>query len=174
MLDTRFYLALTLPSHRPAQTRTAIIAYLSFLAISLVPAIGLAFITPEDREWPSALLIGTLLFLVGPIVQILGIAAFRAQLHEFRSRGSVGSLSIKGLVLQAVVFFLVGISFIFRLRLPSEMIDEHFIVNLQEWYWTVGWATINNLVFAFAQGMLAWIVSRHGVGHDSEREALLA
>jgi hypothetical protein len=139
-----------------------------------VPAIGLAYISPEHREWPSALLTGILLFLVGPIVQVLGIAAFRSQLHEFRSRGSVGSLSLQGLLLQAVIFFLVGISFIFRLRLLPDMIDEHFIVDLRDWYWTVGWATTNNLVFALAQGILAWIVSRHDEGDHGERDVLLA
>lgn len=54
------------------------------------------------------------------------------------------------------------------------MIDEHFIVNLHEWYWTVGWATVNNLAFALAQGILAWIISRRGTGDDGERDALLA
>lgn len=132
---TRFYPALQSPPHRPAQERTAIIAYISFLVVTILPTIGLAFIPPKDRELISALLIGNLLYLIGPIVQILGIAAFRAQLHEFRSHGSVGSLSFQGLVLQAVAFFLVGVSSIFRLKLPSGMIDEHFIVTLRQWYW---------------------------------------
>lgn len=129
-------------------------------------------IPPDDRVWYSIILVGILLFLLGPLVQVLAIAAFRAQAHETRSRGSADSLSIRRLILQAVVFFLVGISFLFRLRLPSEL-DEHFIVNLRTWYSRVGWATTNIVVFALAQGMLAWIASRQGDGYQNDRNALL-
>jgi hypothetical protein len=112
--------------------------------------------------------------MVGTVVQLLSIAAMRAQARETRSRGSAGSLSVQSQVMQAVVFLLVGISFAFRLELPAEALDEHFIVNVREWYWLVGWATINNVMFALAQGWLAWIVSRLGDGDDGERDALLA
>lgn len=170
----RFYLIVTLPPYRPAQTRTAIVMYLSFLAVSLIPAIGAAFIPAEDRELINGLILGIMLYLVGPAVQVLGFAAFSAQARETRSRGSVGALSVQGLVIQTVVFLLVGISFVFRLKLPSEALDEHFIVNLRMWYWTVGWATLNNVIFGLAQGWLAWIASRLRNGDRSEYDALLA
>jgi uncharacterized membrane protein len=122
----------------------------------------------------TALFLGTLLFMVGPVVQLLGVAAMSAQARESRSRGSAGALSVQGLAVQAVVFLLVGISFAFKLKLPAEELNEHFIVNLRDWYWLVGWATINNVVFALAQGWLAWIVLRLGDGEDGERDGLLA
>jgi len=118
-------------------------------------------------------------YLVGPMMQILGLAALRAQAFEIRSRDSSdaadSALSMRGLVVQAVVFLLVGISFMWRIRVPSEELDEHFVVNLQMWYWTVGWATINNVIFAVAQGVLAWIAWCHEAvgGNLSERSALL-
>jgi hypothetical protein len=112
--------------------------------------------------------------MVGPVVQLLGITAMRAQVRETESRGSAGALSVQSLVIQAVVFLLVGLPFAFGLELPAEALDEHFIVNVREWYWLVGWATINNVIFALAQGWLAWIVSRLGDGDDGERDALLA
>jgi hypothetical protein len=157
-------------------------AYLSFLAISLLPVIGEAVIefdSDTDREWYGVLFIAPMLYLVGPMVQILGFAALRAQALEIRSRNSSdatdSALSVRGLVVQAVVFLLVGISFVWRIRVPTEELDEHFIVNLQMWYWTVGWATINNVIFAVAQGVLAWMAWRHETvgGNLSERSALL-
>ena len=119
------------------------------------------------------MLVGTMLFLFGPLVQLLGLAAMRVQAHETIDRGSAGALSFRGLVVQAVVFLLVGISFVFRLRLPSEELDEHWIVNARDWYWKVGWATVNNIIFALTQAVLAYIVL-HQDPDSGERSALLS
>ena len=158
----------------------AVTAYLSFLAVSLLPVIGetlIEFDSDSDREWYEVIFFGPMLYVVGPIVQILGLAALRAQAREIRSRRSdaADAFSVQGLVAQAVVFLLVGISFVFRIRVPSEELDAHLIVNLSMWYWTVGWATINNLIFAVAQGVLAWIACGHkdDGGDLGERSALL-
>lgn len=170
---------MTLPPNRPGQTRFAIAAFISFLAVSLLPVIGdtlIEFESDSDHEWYGALFVlGPMLYFFGPMVQILGLAALRAQAREIRSRDSdmADAVSIQGLIAQAVVFLLVGVSFVFRIRLPSEELDEHFIVNLRTWYWTVGWATINNLIFAVAQGVLAWIAWSHKGGNLGERTALL-
>ena len=127
----------------------------------------------QDREWPAAILEYCWLFLLGPAIQLLGVAAFMVQ--AWRSRqGSNGTLSIQGLAIQAVVFLLVGISFLFRYRISPEEMDEHFIVNLRSWYWRLGWATINNAVFALAQGMLALLMSRRRDSDTSEQTALLS
>ena len=165
---------------RADQKRFATIAYLSFLAVSLFPVIGetlIEFDSDTDREWYEVLFLGPMLYLVGPMVQILGFAALRAQAREIRSRSSdtADALSVRGLIAQAVIFLLVGVSFVFRIRVPSEELDEHLIVNLRMWYWTVGWATINNVIFAVAQGVLAWMAwHRKEDGNNiSERSALL-
>jgi hypothetical protein len=170
----RLHLAVQLPPRRPAKKVMAITAYLSFLAVTLIPAIGVVLmIPPEDRDWPTALLEFFWLFLLGPAIQLLGVAAFIVQAWRVR-RGSNDVLSVQGLVVQAVVFFLVKISFLFRYRIPPEELDEHFIVNLRSWYWRFGWATINNVVFALAQGMLAWLVLRRKGNDTGERTALLS
>lgn len=165
----RLYLTLTLPPSQPDQTRFATIAYTSFLAITLLPVLAEATTVSSgsdaDREWYEVLFIAPLLYVVGPMVQILGLAALRAQAFEIRKArdsddAAADALSVRGLVVQAVVFFLVGISFVWRMRVPSEELDEHFVVNLRLWYWTVGWATVNNLIFAGVQGGLAWIAWR--------------
>lgn len=135
----------------------------------------------SGREWYETLYIVGPMYLLGPIVQILGFAALWAQASEIkRSRGSDGNaaddaLSVRGLVAQAVVFLLVGLSFLWRMRLPEEEVDEHFIVNLRTWYWTFGWATVNNVILAVTQGVLALIAWRDkdDGGNLSERSALL-
>jgi len=169
----RLYLAVQLAPRRPAKKVVVITAYLLFLTVTVIPAIGVVLmIPPEDRDWPTALLEFFWLFLLGPAIQLLGVAAFVVQALRIR-RGSNDVLSVQGLVVQAVVFFLVGISFLFRYRIPPEELDEHFIVNLRSWYWRFGWATINNVVFALAQGMLAWLVLRRKGDGTGERAALL-
>lgn len=128
---------------------------------------------PEERDWPSALLEFFWLFLLGPAIQLLGVAAFVVQAWRVK-QGSDSALSVQGLAIQAVVFFLVGISFLYRYRIPPEELNEHFIVNLRSWYWRWGWTTINNVVFALAQGILAWLVSRRKGDDADERTALLS
>lgn len=139
----------------------------------------------SDRDWFDALyIVGPMLYLIGPIVQILGFAALWAQASEMkRSRSSDGNatddaLSVRGLVAQAVVSLLVGLSFVWRMRIPEES-TGYWIVDLRYWYWSVGFATINNLIFAVVQGLLALIAWRHEFhGHGDrgsvgERSALL-
>lgn len=111
---------------------------MSFLAVTLIPAIGvILIILPEDRDWPKTILEFFWLFLLGPAIQLLGVAAFVVQAWRIR-RGSNDTLSVQDLTLQAVVFFLVGISIVFCYRISPEELDEHFIVNLRSWYWRFG------------------------------------
>lgn len=82
------------------------------------------------------------------------------------------SLSIYGLFIQALIFLLVGVSFIFRLRLPDEDWDgipgrpeesssfAKFMLGMRMWFRLVGWATIDNLIFAFTKGVLGMIALR--------------
>ena len=106
-------------------------------------------------------------------MQLLGVATFVVQARRVK-QGSGSPLSIQGLTIQAVVYLLVGVSFLYRYRIPPEELDKHFIVNLRSWYWWWGWATIYNVVFALSQGTLAWLVSRRKGDAAGERTALLS
>ena len=163
-----------LPPFRPAQKGLATITYLSFLAVTLVPAIAVTWIPPEDRVWPSALLEYFWIILLGPLIQLFGLAALIAQARKLKQSHTETALSVQGLVLQAVVFLLVGASFVYRYRIPPEELDGHLVVDLRMWYWRWGWATINNVIFALAQGVLALIASRRRDDGDDERTALLS
>jgi hypothetical protein len=156
------------------------LAYLVFVVISLVPTIAEQFIdfsndTMSEHDWFDVLYIMMPMFVLGPIVQILGFVALWAQASEIKSRspGKEDALSVKGLLVQAVVFLLVGLSFLWRLRIPAEEGEGegYWLADLREWYWTVGFATINNLIFAVVQGVLAWIAWWYNKGDGGEFEA---
>lgn len=158
------------------------IAYLTFVVTSLVPTIAEQFIdfsddTMSEHDWFDVLYIMMPMFVLGPIVQILGFVAVWVQASAMRKSRSSGSdaddaLSVRGLVVQAMVFLLVGLSFLWRMKIPEE--EEwtgYWIVDLSKWYWTVGFATINNLIFAVVQGVLAFIAWRYkGAGGEIEEQ----
>lgn len=130
----------------------------------------MTLIPPDEGDWPSALLEYFWLFVLGPVIQLLGVAAIIVQAGRVR-QSSDSALSIQGLTIQAAVYLLVGISSLYRYRIPPEELDEHFIVNLRSWYWRWGWTTINNFVFALGQGILAWLMARKG--HDADEQTTL-
>ena len=132
-------------------------AYLAFLGITLVPTLVEATIPQKERVFYTMMLSG-IFVLLGPIVQILGVAAGIAQARKINSTHMPHALSLLGLVVQSAVFLAVGVSFIFRFRLPDQYWDRPVRFALKDWYWRVGWATVNNIIFALVQGMLAALV----------------
>lgn len=111
------------------------------------------------------------MFLVQKVATIGSILSLFAQ----RSRAT--ALDITGLAFQATIFTLVAISWIFRVVFPPAPIGKwtwHFLVS---WYEIVGWAAVDNGVFAFVQFVL-YCTARRAQGRamgerDSEDEPLL-
>jgi hypothetical protein len=66
-----------------------------------------------------------------------------------------------GLAVQAAVFALVAVSWVMRVQFPWELLDGHKITFgvLITWYEIVGWAAVDNAIFALVQIVLLWIVS---------------
>jgi hypothetical protein len=144
--------------------------YVSFLLISLVPVLFEAALPPtgsdpnHDRRWVSAIWVNTHSILINPIVTALAFAALFPQLRELRSRPTdPGALSVEGLAVQAAVFFVVALCWPLRLRLPWG-------VGLVTWYQLVGWAAIDNAVFAFVQAVLWTFARRRGFAGVDDRE----
>jgi hypothetical protein len=77
-------------------------------------------------------------FLFGPMVQLLGCAALLADARETRSQDTPRALNVRSLLIHAVVFSLVCISFVHRLRPLSDFVDEHYGFMLRDWYRSVG------------------------------------
>ncbi|KAI1379680.1 hypothetical protein F4677DRAFT_289765 [Hypoxylon crocopeplum] len=147
--------------YSPSTLETSIfmvIIYIAFLLISVAPVIFESTLPPplHDGEWPndhqwfSVILFAIHSLLVNPIVTILAVVALFPQWSEIVGSSEAGALSVATLATQAIVFAVVAFFWSLRLTLPrpSEIIA---------WYLFVGWAAIDNLVFAVVQGILYWI-----------------
>jgi hypothetical protein len=110
------------------------------------------------------------------IVTGFNILAIYFQVKETRLRLQEQALSRMGLAVQVVVFILLAFSWIGRVEFPYP--DGGFPwTYISTWYELVGWATVDNGIFAMGQAILLWIVSRQeafnsGVVHG-ETEPLL-
>lgn len=101
---------------------------------------------------------------------MLAAAALGAQAPAI---GPVGAraLSLEGLAAQAVVFALLALSWLWRLRWPGPG------VMIATWYQCVGFVSVDHAVFAVVQAVLLWIAvrrSRQGATAASEREPLIS
>lgn len=153
-----FGLYLYHPPSRPSVKRTIIAIYIAFLLISLTPVIFESTLPPpgtdpnHDRRWVSAIFSYTHSILVNPIVTAIAVAALFPQAHETWSRSDPGALSVRALAAQAVVFAVVAFCWPLRMTLPLG-------VGFITWYQLIGWAAVDNLVFAIVQAVL-WLISR--------------
>lgn len=110
-----------------------------------------------------------------PIVTFIAAAALYPQARAIRSQppGESTSLSLTGLLFQAVIFAVVALSWVFRVKWKDAGVPaaEHF-----GWYRMVGWATVNNAIFAAVQIILFFLARRRMTAPratDGETEPLL-
>lgn len=107
---------------------------------------------------------------VTPVVTCLALIAWIPQAFVTAECPFGSSLSVNGLFVQAVVFTFVGISWMFRLKLPSEAGGMRGWWYLYTWHNMVGWAAVYNLIFAFGQAMIlatAWYTGCPTLEHQS-------
>jgi len=90
------------------------------------------------------------------------------------------TLSLQGLAVQAVVFTLVSLMWIWSLPFPYEYLDGYITWNIFSiWYGTIGWIIVDSFVFAFGQIVLLLLAlhrsssSKASTQRGSEREPLL-
>jgi hypothetical protein len=140
--------------------------YVSFLLISLAPVVYASFLPApgnspkDDGRWFSAIFVGVHIIFINPIITMLGFASLFAQARETISRPSHRALSIVGLAIQVVVFAVVALCWPLRMTIPREYWDMPLLRRWMTWYQLVGWATIDNAVFAIVQAVLLWIAMR--------------
>lgn len=115
-------------------------------------------------------------YLINPVISIATAMAFVVQQGTTRDLQGPSALRRRTLLLQALVFLALAVSWPFRFKLPQDLArdDNWWLAN--EWYPLVGWTCINNAVIAVGQGILLYTMS--GGSHDEaqpdiEREALL-
>ncbi|KAI9890438.1 MAG: hypothetical protein M1814_003922 [Vezdaea aestivalis] len=177
-------LILTSPP-RPTQKCSVVTIYITVLLLSLSPVITESTLHAPNQEpgeysrWFSAIYSGIAFMFVNPVITLLALVASVPQVRELRSRAEIGALSIPGLAVQAVVFILVGLYWPFRMGIrPQYWRLEPGRVWVY-WYQRVGWAAVDNLVFAIVQAVVLWTALRQrGTGFwrgqlDNERTPIL-
>lgn len=124
----------------------------------------------NDRSWFTVIFRGVHSYLVTPPVTALALLAFIPQAREITKRSASDSLSLTGLAIQAMVFSLVGISWMFRLTVPNEEWDIDLWSALYAWHGLVGWAAVYNLIFAFVQAALFGVARYRGLASEDKEE----
>ncbi|KAH7124708.1 hypothetical protein EDB81DRAFT_811514 [Dactylonectria macrodidyma] len=145
--------------HDPRNLGRVVAFYVSFLFISVVPR--------DDKEWYGALFYGIHSMAINPLVTLGGIAAFFFQWQQ------ASALSSVGLAAQAFVFAAVALSWIARVQFV-EMKRWGPDFPLKAWYQLVGWAAVDNGIFAIVQAALLYLSRRHHRRKSSEEEPLLS
>jgi hypothetical protein len=92
------------------------------------------------------------------------------QSHTILTGSSVGALSIKGLGTQAITFAFVVVASMFRLTVPMDLFKIPSIWAFREWYGLVGWAIVDNVIFAIVQMILFFLAWRRMAPQDAAQE----
>ncbi|EED12094.1 conserved hypothetical protein [Talaromyces stipitatus ATCC 10500] len=101
--------------------------------------------------------------VINPLFTLMAVVAFFYQVRVMPSAGHPNALSNWTLGLHFFTFLLLAISWPFRLILPPNMWQlGSKPAILLEWYPWVGWACVNNAIFAIDQGMILLYSGRIG------------
>lgn len=116
----------------------------------------------EDKSMFLSMYYSGVFSYVNYIITALGIASLFAQLPQ------ATALSPRGLAFQAVVFILVAISWVLLAHSDPDAKTGN-IGGLIAWYLFVGFAAVDNAVFAAVQAILFYKVWRRTGGGSSAR-----
>lgn len=156
-------MCLYLPSeHRDCTVKLAIGANVAVLGISVVPVLADAIMQGplEDRRWPMMLFFGVHSMFLSWIFTGFNVATIYYQVTELRSRPQEQALSRLGLASQAAVFAMLAWSWVVRVEFPYGMFGGVSWQALSTWYQLVGWAAVDNAIFAFGQAVLFLMILR--------------
>ena len=99
-----------------------------------------------------------------PLITILGVVSLAVEARYLQTHERAG-ISKLGLLLQGVVFLVVGLAWNYRMKPINGPSPP------QLWYSLKGYAVVANVIFGAAQ-LLLWITVRGGAA-DPERQPLL-
>jgi hypothetical protein len=164
----------TVPKTVKRGTLTGYGAALLILLVPLVCFLGASLAGNIDYEgWVAAAFsfyfacfvpISTGLICVSPILQ--------RKVTE--DHGAPGALSTNTLLLQAILYPLLGISWIWRLPVSQENWQLSLPKALLRWYFLAGWSSVDSIAFAVVQAYLYWLckrVERQGAEESSPDDA---
>jgi hypothetical protein len=154
------------------------VAYIVFLLCSLSFAVltGIACLTAVNGEGAYMLisLAYPHILFINPIITFISVLTLPAQFPYIRDHLPQlrSTLSLNGLLLQAVIFTIVAISWAFRLTPANN--NGLAKGSWSGWFLLKGWAVLDNLIFAFVQVALYTVMRiRHPVAEDDELAGLL-
>lgn len=154
-----------LPSaHRDCSFKVAIGTYITFLLVSVIPVFSDAVFPRRapDRGMEMDIFFGVHSQFLSWIITSFNVVAVYLQIKETRLRPQEKALSGLGLAVQAVIFTVVAFSWVGRIKFPHPDGGLPWAwTYLSTWYELVGWATVDNGIFAMGQAILLWIVAGH-------------
>lgn len=99
--------------------------------------------------------------IVFPIITGLGILAIFLQARQIYKVPLPNALSVHSLAMQAVVFMLVAVAWIWSLPFEyEELIGRWNWTAVSMWYMFVGWVIVDTFIFALGQAALLVIARR--------------
>lgn len=123
----------------------------------------------NDSDWFRAIFFGVHSMFINPVVTIGSFSSLFIQIP------TAAALDIWGMASQAVVFAAVAVSWVYRVEFPT--VDGQWTLHLlNTWYQLVGWAAVDNAVYAIVQFILFCVVRRRlwkHEGHSNLEEELL-
>lgn len=159
----RYFLAIYYSPISRVRKAKRIALYILFLNVSLIPLIIDAttdlFCPLGDlscdllEQWPLMVLLGLHTKLIRPVTVGLLVLSFYEQARQPRV-----DISITGLKVQALAFFVSSVCWTFRVFMPWEMIGEHvpleLFTNVVIWFEMLGFAVGGDAIFAIGQCVL--------------------
>ncbi|KAH8726132.1 hypothetical protein GQ44DRAFT_680393 [Phaeosphaeriaceae sp. PMI808] len=133
---------------------------------------------PRD-DWldlPFVTIMGINQYCTNPLITIAtGVASALQASTASRTQGS-SALDQSTVLLQAVVFLGLAVSWSFRFRVPQNLYLRVDVWWLGVWYPLVGWTCVNSAVVAVGQGVVMYVTSRaeSGIRMDGKERYCLA
>lgn len=185
IVSDRFIACLFTPPHSFGVKALAVIFYIAVLMTTIFPSLVL-ITAPEEHNGTAPAPSGAgmffpanIMFIVPPVT-LLTAASFYFEARAISSQPAggdgIGSLSQTGLLVQAVIFAAVALSWVHRAAWPADRpgIGSGLWMG---WYRLVGWAAVNNAIFAAGQAYLWFLVRGRAsapiVGSSGEAQPLL-
>ncbi|KAJ5199827.1 hypothetical protein N7491_009376 [Penicillium cf. griseofulvum] len=181
MLFLTLFTQVLLYSNRSSKI-SLVARYTSFLLVSIIPLISDAILTIDDepRRMLSAAFYALHSMIIYPILTAIGVWGIYRQAREIWTVPFPNALSLKGLAMQAIVFMLVSVTWIWSLPFPYEKFSRRDLnwASLSVWYGVIGWIISDSFVFAVGQAGLLLLAlyrssSKASIQRGSETEPLL-
>ncbi|KAH8709945.1 hypothetical protein GQ44DRAFT_742971 [Phaeosphaeriaceae sp. PMI808] len=135
--------------------------YLIFLLISIVPAMVDAITRADDKNLGKLeikLFIAAHYVIMPWLITFFNVVALFFQATKILSLPPNQALSLKGLAAQAVIFALLGITWVSRVRFPYNDYTGVTGNFLMDWFRLVGWTVVDSIIFSIGQAVLLWII----------------